>query len=147
MLRIRSGSCLYVRGEGLHLLGFSYCLPLFITYIHGITLSIDAVDSVLMLRVTPAKSAFSTDRKTTVSLAEASTVGPAQNLIKISLSTVRQCSVAVPIKEALLHFAAYATGSASKERLLNGPVDNRLLRGSFSGWPLPELDEHVFQQH
>ena len=38
------------------------------------------------------------------------------------------------MKEALQRFAAYATGlgSASKERLLYGPVDNRLPRGSFS---------------
>ena len=49
--------------------------------------SLDAVDSALMLRVAPAKSAFSTDWKTTVmtvSLAEASTVVSAQSLIKIS---------------------------------------------------------------
>ena len=45
------------------------------------------------------------------------------------------------MKEALQRFAAYATGSASKERLLYGPVDNRLLRGSFNryGRPRPEL--------
>ena len=45
------------------------------------------------------------------------------------------------MKEALQRFAAYAMGSASKERLLYGPVDNRLLRGSFNryGCPRPEL--------
>ena len=51
--------------EGLHLLGFSYRLPLkhclTLISMHGITLSIDAVDSALMLRVAPTKSAFSTD--------------------------------------------------------------------------------------
>ena len=45
------------------------------------------------------------------------------------------------MKEALQRFAAFATGSASNERLFYGPVDNRLLRGSFNryGRPHPEL--------
>ena len=45
------------------------------------------------------------------------------------------------MKEALQLFAAYATGSAIKERLLYGPVDNRFLRGGFNryGRPRPEL--------
>ena len=65
-------------------------------------------------------------------------VGPAQSWIKISC---QECSAAAQVKEALQRFAAYATGSASKERLLYGPVDNRLLRGSFNcyGRPRPEL--------
>ena len=33
----------------------------YVVFIHGITLSIDAVDSMLMLRVAPTNSAFSTD--------------------------------------------------------------------------------------
>ena len=41
------------------------------------------------------------------------------------------------MKEALQRFAAYAAGSASKERLLYGPVDNRLLRGSFNRYGRP----------
>ena len=45
------------------------------------------------------------------------------------------------MKEALQRFVAYATGGDSKERLLYGPVDYRLLRGSFNryGRPRPEL--------
>ena len=34
----------------------------------------------------------------------------------------RECSAAAPMKEALQRFAAYATGSTSKERLLYGPT-------------------------
>ena len=45
------------------------------------------------------------------------------------------------MKEALCRFAAYATGSASKECLLYVPVDNHLPHGSFNGRPLPELDK------
>ena len=66
---------------------------------------------------------------------------PRPELDKDFLSKVRQCSAAAPMKEALQRFTAYATGSARKERLLYGPVDNRLLRGSFNhyGRPHPEL--------
>ena len=42
-----------------------------------VSLSIDAVDSALMLWIVPTKSAFSTDWQTTVSLA--SMVGPEDN--------------------------------------------------------------------
>ena len=71
MLSARSGSCLIVSmaamatyGEGLHLLGFSYRLPRkrCLALLSMVSLSICAVDSVLMLRVAPAESAFSTDR-------------------------------------------------------------------------------------
>ena len=72
MLSARSGSCLIVSmaamatyGEGMQSLGFLVPLTsktLFSASVRGITPSIRAVDSALMLRVAPAKSAFSTDR-------------------------------------------------------------------------------------
>ena len=67
-------------------------------------------------------------------------------------SRVRQCSAAESMKEALQCIAAFATSSASRERLLYGPVDNCLLRRRFNGRPRPEFDEHlvstaVFRQH
>ena len=43
------------------------------------------------------------------------------------------------MKEALQRYAAYATGSASKECLLYGPVDNHLHCGSFNGRPRQSL--------
>ena len=67
MLRDRSGSRLYVRHgyvrRRLASVGLLVSLTsktLFNTSIHGIILSIDAVDSALMLWVAPTKIAFST---------------------------------------------------------------------------------------
>ena len=128
--------------EGLHLLGFSYCLPQkhCLKLISMVSLY-PSVHSALMLQEAPTKSTLLyglVDNR----LSRGSFSGrPRPELDKAFLLRVRQCSAAVPMKEALQRFAVYATGSASEEHLLYGPVDNRLLRGSFNryGWPRPEL--------